>query len=103
AVCRALIGTAAAVSRIPKQVEANRGDGHRVELWEAPDERTEVVAVARECRRLVDDGMPGASIAWLFRRHDHMRPAMAALREEGVAYQVSGGRGYFRQPEIKDL
>ena len=103
AVCRALIGTAAPVSRIPKQLEATRGEGERVELWEAPDERTEVVAVARECRRLVDSGLPGASIGWLFRRHDHMRAAMTALQEEGVAYQVSGGRGYFRQTEVKDL
>ena len=102
-VCRALIGTAAPVSRIPKHLDANRGDGDRVELWAAPDERTEVVAVARQCRRLVDEGMTGSSIAWLFRRHDHMRAAMAALQEERVAYQVSGGRGYFRQPEVKDL
>jgi len=102
ATCAGIIASAPAETRYPKELEANRGDGPTVELWEARDERSETVAVARECRRLLDEGMRGSSIAWLFRRHDHMRAAMTALQECGVPYQVHGGRGYFQRPEIKD-
>jgi ATP-dependent DNA helicase UvrD/PcrA len=103
AACSLLIAAAAPESRIAKDLVASRGDGPTVEVWEAPDERSETLAVAAECRRLLEGGMRGADIAWLFRRHDDMRAAMTALQESGVPYQVHGGRGYFRQPEIKAL
>ncbi|HZS14254.1 MAG TPA: ATP-dependent DNA helicase [Candidatus Dormibacteraeota bacterium] len=103
--CRAVIDAAAAASRIPKELVASRGDGVQVELWEAPDERSEMLAVAAECRRLVESAevSRAADVAILFRQHGDMRSAMAAMQEVGVPYQVHGGRGYFQQPEIKDL
>jgi DNA helicase-2/ATP-dependent DNA helicase PcrA len=103
--CRAVIDAAAAASRIPKTLVASRGDGVSVELWEAPDERSEMLAIAAECRRLVESAEVGraADVAILFRQHGDMRSAMAAMQELGVPYQVHGGRGYFQQPEIKDL
>ncbi len=103
--CRAVIGTATAESRITKELVAARGDGHHVELWEAPDERSEMLGIAGECRRLMESAevQRGADIAILFRQHGDMRAAMAAMQEAGVPYQVHGGRGYFIQPEVKDL
>jgi len=103
--CRAVIGTATAASRITKDLVAARGDGVHVELWEAPDERSEMLAVAAECQRLRESGevTRAADVALLFRQHGDMRAAMAALQELGVPYQVHGGRGYFLQPEVKDL
>ena len=67
-----------------------------------PDERSEAMAVARECGRLIGEGMRPADIAWLFRQHVDMQPAMRALRQCGVPYQVAGGRGFFQEREIKD-
>jgi DNA helicase-2/ATP-dependent DNA helicase PcrA len=99
----AVIGAADPASRIAKTLVAERGDGDPVELWEASDERSEVLGVASECRQLIDAGVRAADIAWLFRRHADMRAAIGALREVGVPYQVQGGRGFFTQPEIKDL
>ncbi|MHB8717368.1 MAG: ATP-dependent helicase [Candidatus Dormibacteria bacterium] len=98
-----VIAAADPASRITKHLVAERGEGEPVELWEAADERSECAGVASECRRLLEQGVRPADIAWLFRRHDDMRPAIAALREAGVPYSVSGGRGFFAQPEIKDL
>jgi DNA helicase-2/ATP-dependent DNA helicase PcrA len=100
---RAIIGAAPPGSRIEKHLSADRGAGGTVELWRAADERGEVVEVARECRRLIDGGADPAGIAWLFRRHDDMQAATRALQEEGVAYVVHGGRGFFQRREIKDL
>ncbi len=103
AASRSIIAAADPLSRIAKTLVAERADGDPVELWEAADERSEVVGVAAECRRLIDTGAAATDIAWLFRRHTDMRAAIAALREAGVPYQVHGGRGFFTQPEIKDV
>jgi DNA helicase-2/ATP-dependent DNA helicase PcrA len=64
-----------------------------------------MLAIAGECRRLLESASVAraADIAVLFRQHGDMRAAMAAMQEVGVPYQVHGGRGYFQQPEIKDL
>jgi DNA helicase-2/ATP-dependent DNA helicase PcrA len=103
AAASAVIGAADPASRIAKALVAERGSGVAVELWEAADERSEVLGIASECRLLIDSGVHAADIAWLFRRHADMRSAVGALREVGVPYQVQGGRGFFTQPEIKDL
>ena len=98
-----VIAVADATSRIAKHLVAERGAGADIELWEADDERSETMGIASECRRLIEEGVRAADIAWLFRRHTDMRAAIDALRETGVPYQVQGGRGFFTQPEIKDL
>ena len=98
----AIIGGAGPATRIDKQLVADRGAGAVVEVWEADDGRDEVRAVATRCRELLDEGTPPNDIAWLFRQHVDMQPAMHALRDAGVPYQVSGGRGFFQEREIKD-
>ena len=103
AVSTAVIGAADPASRIGKTLTAARGDDAAVEAWDAADERSEVLAVAAECRALIDSGVAAGDIAWLFRRHADMRAALGALREVGVPYLVQGGRGFFTQPEVKDL
>jgi len=99
---RAVISVASPATRIDKRLVADRGPGAAVEVWQAPDERSEAMAVARECARLIAGGTRPADIAWLFRQHIDMQPAMRALRQCGVPYQVAGGRGFFQEREIKD-
>ncbi len=99
---RAVITVAHPATRIEKHLVADRGSGVAVEVWRAPDERSEAMAVARECARLIAGGLRPADIAWLFRQHVDMQPAMRALRQCGVPYQVAGGRGFFQEREIKD-
>ena len=102
AASRAVIAGASPATRIEKHLVADRGAGAAVEVWRAPDERSEAMAVARECAQLIAGGMRAAGIAWLFRQHIDMQPAMRALRQCGVPYQVAGGRGFFQEREIKD-
>jgi DNA helicase-2/ATP-dependent DNA helicase PcrA len=100
---RRIIAAATPAARIPKELVAARESGAPVEIWCAPDERSEAGAVARACAQMIEAGTRPADIAWLFRRHVDMQPAMQALREARVPYQVTGGRGYFQEREIKDL
>ena len=98
-----IIAGAPPATRIDKHLVAERGEGAPVEVWHAGDERSESAAVAAACASLIEDGMRPAGIAWLFRQHADMTPAIQALREAGVPYQVYGGRGFFQQKEIKDI
>jgi superfamily I DNA/RNA helicase len=97
-----VIAVANPATRIEKHLVADRGPGAAVEVWRAPEARSEAMAVARECARMIADGLRPADIAWLFRQHVDMQPAMRALRQCGVPYQVAGGRGFFQEREIKD-
>jgi DNA helicase-2/ATP-dependent DNA helicase PcrA len=99
----AIIATAPPDSRIDKQLTPFRPEGAAVRVLNAQDERSEMVGNARWCAEQISGGRRSEDIAWLFRTHADMGPAMAALHECGVPYQVHGGRGFFRQPEIKDM
>src|SRR5262249_28279829 len=103
ACCRTLIAGAAAASRIDKVVRSQRDEGIPVEVWRCPDVRSECDAVAAACARWIEEESAPGEIAWLFRRHEDMRGAVAALRRAGVPHVVHGGRGFFQQAEIKDL
>ncbi|HEV3124373.1 MAG TPA: ATP-dependent DNA helicase [Candidatus Dormibacteraeota bacterium] len=103
ATCRALIATADPLTRVAKDVQASRGGGTAVEVWTATDERSEALAIAAQCRQLVESGTSPDQIAWLFRQHADMRAGMNALQELGVPYRIHGGHGYWQQPEIKAL
>lgn len=102
AVAEGIISGASPGTRIAKQLVADRGSGPSVEVWEADDGRDETRAVAARCRQLIDEGTQPSDVAWLFRQHVDMQPAMHALRVAGVPYQVSGGRGFFQEREVKD-
>ena len=103
AVCQSVITQASPELRQPKEIRAERHSGASVDLWHAPTVQSECAAIAAECRKLIDEGMAPSSIAWLFSRHADMRAPELALREAGVPFRVSGGRGFFVAPEIKDL
>jgi DNA helicase-2/ATP-dependent DNA helicase PcrA len=103
AASRRIIAAASPGTRIEKHLAAHRGGGGTLEVWRADDERAEVTAIADECRRLIAAGTAPQGIAWLFRRHDDMRPAVRALQEAGVPHVVHGGRGFWQRREIKDL
>jgi len=102
-VARTIIHAADPGSRIDKVLSAVRGSGGPVEVWQADTERSEMLAIATECRQLLGKGIRPVDVAVLFRRHVDMQPVTRALRERGVPYQIQGGRGYFQRTEIKDI
>jgi len=81
--------------------DRDRGPGAAVEVWRAPEERSEAMAVARECARLIAaDATRGYRLA-LPPAHRHAaRDARASAVRR--ALQVAGGRGFFQEREIKD-
>src|SRR2546427_2583397 len=89
--------------RLEKRLTATRGEGTPVSVLTANSVTDEADAVAAFVKRAIDEGRhrPNA-IAVLLRANAHLHNFARALQRGGVAYRVSGGRGFYQQPEIKD-
>jgi len=89
--------------RLEKRLETTRGEGRPVSVLTATSVTDEADAVAAYVKTAIDEGRhrPNA-IAILLRANAHLHNFARALQRIGVAYQVSGGRGFYQQPEIKD-
>jgi DNA helicase-2/ATP-dependent DNA helicase PcrA len=94
---------AADPDRLDKQLRATRGEGPPVSVLTAASVTEEADAVAAYVKRSIDEGRHRPnSIALLLRANAHLHNFARALQRSGIAYQVSGGRGFYQQPEIKD-
>jgi len=89
--------------RLEKRLSATRGEGRPLSVLTASSVTEEADAVAALVKNAIDEGKfrPNA-IAILLRANAHLHNFARALRRRGVAYQVTGGRGFYQQPEIKD-
>jgi DNA helicase II / ATP-dependent DNA helicase PcrA len=89
--------------RLEKRLTATRGEGRPVSVLTASSVTEEADAAAALVKSAIDEGRhrPNA-IAILLRANAHLHNFARALQRQGVAYQVSGGRGFYQQPEVKD-
>jgi superfamily I DNA/RNA helicase/RecB family exonuclease len=94
---------APAEDREVKEMLPVRPPGEQPVLFQADTYRAEAAAVAARCHDLVAAGSPPSDIAVLHRNREDMGPIIDALRALDIPYVVSGGRDFFRQPEIKGL
>jgi DNA helicase-2/ATP-dependent DNA helicase PcrA len=89
--------------RLSKRLTTTRGEGPPVSVLTATSVTEEADAVAAYVKRAIDEGRyPAHGIAVLLRANAHLHNFARALQRAGIAYQVSGGRGFYQQPEIKD-
>ena len=89
--------------RLPKTLRAVRGEGPPVTVLHSGGALTEADAVATYVREAIETGrFRPSEIAILVRANAHLHAFARALQRAGVGYQVSGGRGFYHQPEIKD-
>src|SRR5437868_2363271 len=89
--------------RLEKRLKTSRGEGRPVSVLTAGSVAEEADAVAALVRSAIEEGRHAANaIAILLRANAHLQNFARALQRAGVAYQVSGGRGFYQQPEIKD-
>jgi len=89
--------------RLDKRLRATRGEGRAVSVLSAVSVTDEADAVAAYVKDAIDAGRHRPhEIAILLRANAHLHNFARALQRGGVAYQVSGGRGFYQQPEIKD-
>jgi DNA helicase II / ATP-dependent DNA helicase PcrA len=89
----------AAGSRL--RLEGQRPPGPAPDFAEHDDEPAEAAAVAAAIRELVDDGVPPAEIAVLYRVNAQSEAYEQALGDAGIAYQVRGGERFFQRTEVR--
>ncbi|MBE3574406.1 MAG: UvrD-helicase domain-containing protein [Firmicutes bacterium] len=91
-------------SRTDKELWTDRGKGHPIVVYAAPDERAEAIWVAREImRRQSAEGRSLADFAVLYRTNAQSRSFEEALMASGVAYRVLGALRFYERREIKDI
>ncbi len=77
-------------------------DGERLELFRAPDDRTEAAWIAQRVRRF-DTEMPFEDMAVLYRTNAQSRQIEEIFRRERIPYQIVGSVQFYERKEIKDL
>jgi DNA helicase-2/ATP-dependent DNA helicase PcrA len=91
------------LSRKPKELWTDRGDGNAIVRYHADDEVDEAQWVTREVAKLHDGGtMRWSDIAVFYRTNAQSRVVEENLTRMGVPYKVIGGTRFYDRREIKD-
>ena len=91
--------------RKPKELWTANAAGDPIQLWILPDEEQEAEVVVQELRGAVARGEIAryGEAAVLYRTHAQSRPLEAALRRQGIAYDLVGGISFYERREVKDI
>ena len=90
--------------RRPKRLWSGKGEGEKIRLVQAPDDRQEAEFIASEiAQRKVAGTLPFESFAVLFRMNAQSRVLEEALRERQIPYKLVGGKSFFDRREVKDV
>jgi DNA helicase-2/ATP-dependent DNA helicase PcrA len=91
------------LSRKPKELWTDRGDGNPIVRYHADDEVDEAQWVTREVAKLHDGGdLRWADIAVFYRTNAQSRVVEEHLARMGVPYKVIGGTRFYDRREVKD-
>ncbi|HEX8679615.1 MAG TPA: UvrD-helicase domain-containing protein [Chthoniobacterales bacterium] len=90
--------------RRPKRLWSAKGEGEKVRIVEAPNDREEAQFVAEEIqRRHLDTAEPWETFAVLFRMNAQSRGLEENLRRLQIPYRIVGGKSFFDRREVKDV
>ena len=91
------------LSRKPKELWTDRGDGNPIVRYHADDEVDEAQWVAREVAKLHDGGdLRWGDIAVFYRTNAQSRVVEEHLIRIGIPYKVIGGTRFYDRREVKD-
>ncbi|KKQ35694.1 MAG: UvrD/REP helicase [Candidatus Nomurabacteria bacterium GW2011_GWB1_37_5] len=90
------------VQRVDKNLFTNKGEGDKISLYEAMDEKDEADFVATKILELKDKGIDWRKIAVLYRANYQSRVLEESMITYSIPYQVIGVKFYQRK-EIKDI
>lgn len=90
-------------SRLGKTLIATKEGGEAVQAIHSHDETEESHKIAREIRKLLDQGVLASEIAVLYRINALSRSLEEGLNRAGVGYRLVGGLRFYDRAEVKDL
>lgn len=89
--------------REEKRLFTDRGDGERIELFQAADERDEGRWIGSEIEKLHDGGIGYDDVAVFYRTNAQSRILEDMFLRAGVPYKIVGGTRFFDRAEIRDV
>jgi DNA helicase-2/ATP-dependent DNA helicase PcrA len=91
------------VSRKPKTLWTDTGEGEPIIRYRAEDEYDEAEWLAHEVTRLHDRGLRWGDVAVFYRTNTQSRALEEALVRAEVPYKVVGGTRFYDRREVKDV
>ena len=89
--------------RKEKELWTEDGEGEKLTLYAAADERDEAAWICQRIRQLQRGGTPYGSIAILYRMHALSRVLEETLMRAGIPYHVYGGTRFYDRREVRDV
>lgn len=89
--------------REAKRLFTSSGDGERIEVFQAADERDEGRWIGSEIERLHDRGIGYDDVAVFYRTNAQSRILEDMFLRAGVPYRIVGGTRFFDRAEIRDV
>lgn len=86
-----------------KRLFTDRGDGERIRLFQAADERDEGRWIGAEIEKLHDAGTSYDDVAVFYRTNAQSRTLEDMFLRAGVPYKIVGGMRFFDRAEIRDV
>ncbi|MBR3739147.1 MAG: DNA helicase PcrA [Clostridia bacterium] len=90
------------VGRKEKALWTDAGEGEKIHLYSAGDEKEEAAWICERVRRLRQMNVPYAQIAVLYRMHAQSRVIEEMLTRAGIPYKIFGGTRFYDRKEIRD-
>ena len=90
--------------RLPKHLEATRGEGEKLYCYEAKDDRDEAFFVVDRFMQLIErHNYKPSDCCILYRTNAQSRSLEDVLMSRGIPYTMVGGLKFYERREIKDL
>ena len=86
-----------------KNLWTDLGEGEKVVVYNALNERSEARFIAETIKKNVEAGMKYRDHAVLYRMNAQSNALEYALKRNGIPYQVVGGMKFFDRAEVKDM
>ena len=88
--------------RKEKALWTDAGEGEKIRLYSAGDEREEAAWICEQIRRLQKQQVPYSQIAVLYRMHAQSRVIEEMFMRSGIPYKVFGGTRFYDRKEVRD-
>ncbi|MBM6775039.1 ATP-dependent helicase [Olsenella profusa] len=89
--------------RKPKRLFTDAGDGEKIHVFQASDERDEGRWIGSEIERLHDGGTSYDDMAVFYRTNAQSRILEDMFLRAGVPYKIVGGTRFFDRAEVRDV
>lgn len=89
--------------RKPKRLFTDAGDGEKIRVFQASDERDEGRWIGSEIEKLHDGGTSYDDIAVFYRTNAQSRILEDMFLRAGVPYKIVGGTRFFDRAEVRDV